>query len=96
MTLKKKLLNKKFIFFVISLVFIGYILFSLYKQEVILQSQRAELNQLKSDVAKQKSLNKYYKSNSNKKSNDDAIEKLAREKLGMILGNEKIYIDDEK
>lgn len=84
-------LIKKIIFVVV----VVYAIVTFINQQKILNSYNNQMNSLKIDIAeaqkKQEKLN-------NQKENVNSleyIEALAREKLGMYMPNEKVYVDNE-
>ena len=80
---------------VILVLVIFYAMITFINQQKILNNYNAQVNSLKLDIAeaqkKQEKLN-------NQKDNVNSleyIEALAREKLGMYMPNEKVYVDNE-
>ncbi len=80
---------------IILVLVIFYAMITFINQQKVLNNYNAQVNSLKIDIAeaqkKQEELN-------NQKDNVNSleyIEALAREKLGMYMPNEKVYVDNE-
>ena len=80
---------------IILVLVIFYAMITFINQQKVLNNYNSQVNSLKLDIAeaqkKQEELN-------NKKENVNSleyIEALAREKLGMYMPNEKVYVDNE-
>ena len=80
---------------IILVLVIFYAMITFINQQKVLNNYNAQVNSLKIDIAeaqkKQEELN-------NQKENVNSleyIEALAREKLGMYMPNEKVYVDNE-
>ncbi len=80
---------------IILVLVIFYAIITFINQQKVLNNYNAQVNSLKIDIAeaqkKQEELN-------NQKENVNSleyIEALAREKLGMYMPNEKVYVDNE-
>lgn len=84
-------LIKKIIFVLV----VVYAIITFVNQQKVLNNYNIQVNNLKLDIAeaqkKQEKLNNQ-KENVNSL---DYIEALAREKLGMYMPNEKVYVDNE-
>ena len=90
--------SKQFKIFVLLavVVFVGYIGWSLYAQEVSLQAKTNQLETLKEDIKVEEAKKAKYERERMNINTPEYIERVAREKLGMIKPNEKIYVDPEK
>ena len=84
-------LIKKIIFVVV----VVYAIVTFINQQKILNSYNNQMNSLKIDIAEAQ---KKHEKLNNQKENVNSleyIEALAREKLGMYMPNEKVYVDNE-
>lgn len=82
---------KRFIFFVVIL----YAIITFINQQKVLNNYDLQANNLKMSITEAK---KQQEKLNNQKENVNSleyIETLAREKLGMYMPNEKVYVDNE-
>ena len=78
---------------IIVLFLIGYFTFTLVKQEIAIRKYDKEKQSYMEQIALAKEKNAEYKRYSEYVNSDEYIEKIAREKLRMLLPEEKIYIE---
>ena len=78
---------------IIVLFLIGYSTFTLVKQEIAIRKYDKEKQSYMEQIALAKERNAEYKRYSEYVNSDEYIEKIAREKLRMLLPEEKIYIE---
>lgn len=78
---------------IIVLFLIGYSVFTLVKQEIAIRKYDKEKQSYIEQIALAKEKNAEYKRYSEYVNSDEYIEKIAREKLRMLLPEEKIYIE---
>ena len=78
---------------IIVLFLIGYSVFTLVKQEIAIRKYDKEKQSYMEQIALAKEKNAEYKRYSEYVNSDEYIEKIAREKLRMLLPEEKIYIE---
>jgi len=78
-----------FILLVIFL-FLSYIAVN---QQGLIYAKNQELNKLEEKIAEEKKINEELKKQSKMIESDEYIEKVAREKLGMVKKNERVYVD---
>jgi cell division protein FtsB len=62
-------------------------------QQRIIFDKNLELSRLEEKIAEEKTVNEELKKESEIIQDDEYIEKIAREKLGMVKKNERIYVD---
>lgn len=90
--LKRK--NAKKIFFGIECLLCGYILYTIvFHQQGLMNHKRQEMKDLEQKIEYEKKLTKELNKEKENINTDEYIEKIAREKLGMVKKNEKIFYD---
>ena len=77
----------------IILFFAVYSVVTFVKQEIEIKKYEKEKQSYMDQIAMAKKKNEEYKRYSEYVNTDEYIEKVAREKLGMLLPEEKIYIE---
>lgn len=77
----------------IILFFTVYSMVTFVKQEIEIKKYEKEKQSYMDQIAMAKKKNEEYKRYSEYVNTDEYIEKVAREKLGMLLPEEKIYIE---
>lgn len=87
----KKRVNPISVLTVISLM--AYSTFTIVKQEIAIRKYEKEKQSYMEQIALAKEKNEQYKKYSEYVNTDEYIEKIAREKLRMLLPEEKIYIE---
>ncbi len=90
---KRKSNTLKKVIYLILAVYVGYILF---QQQMYLLACEKEENYYQCEINKQKEINEQYKKQEQYYRTDSYIEKIAREKLGMVLPEERVFIDISK
>ncbi|KNY27312.1 FtsB family cell division protein [Pseudobacteroides cellulosolvens] len=88
----KKKKKSKFWFIVIALILLysGYISYSL---KGLLDSKKEQHNDLQNKISLQKKQKAELEKQMKNINSDEYIEKVAREKLGMVKKNERVYVD---
>ncbi|MDD4494446.1 MAG: septum formation initiator family protein [Eubacteriales bacterium] len=81
---------------VIVLALSVYFVVTLIKQQGILNARRSELEALELKVARESMTNEELKEAFNILGSNEYIEKVAREKLGMLKVEEKVFVDINK
>ncbi len=89
---RKRINTKKLLYLIIAL-YVGYILF---QQQMYLIACGKEENANLKQIEEQKKITQQLKSQEASYQSDWFIEKMAREKLGMVLPGERIFIDISK
>lgn len=84
-------LLKKIIFIVVLI----YAIITFIKQQKILNNYTSQLNSLKVEIAEAKEHQEKLNDEKDNVNSLEYIETLAREKLGMYMPNEKVYVDNE-
>lgn len=70
-----------------------YLSYIAVNQQRIIFDKNLELSRLEEKIAEEKTVNEELKKESEIIQDDEYIEKIAREKLGMVKKNERIYVD---
>lgn len=85
---------KFYLFFIMGIIlfFSGAICMQLQKRN----DYDEQIKQLEYEINKQNEINEELKRQNEYQDSDEFIEKIAREQLGMIKPNEKIFIDQNK
>ena len=79
---------------ILILLFIFLFLsYTAVNQQRIIFNKNLELSRLEEKIAEEKTVNEELKKESEIIQDDEYIEKIAREKLGMVKKNERIYVD---
>lgn len=89
----KRFINKKKILIFLSIVYIGYVLVS---QQVIMHEQKNEISKWNTELGKVKMENQKLKDEVTISGKEIYLEKLAREKLGLVKKGEETIIDKKK
>ena len=87
---KSSLLKK-----VIFIVILVYAVITIIKQQKILNSYTVQEKNLKVEISEAKERQEQLNNEKENVNSLEYIEKLAREKLGMYLPNERVYVDSE-
>lgn len=86
----KKVFAVKMIIFLSAAAYFFYLLVS---QQHILDMRRNELLKVENEIQKQININNELNNKLNNINTDEYIEKVAREKLGMVKEGEKVFFD---
>jgi len=78
--------------FVLLLIFL-YFSYTAIKQQKLLYVKNTELDKIESKIEAEKKLNEELKNEKEMIQSDEYIEKIAREKLGMVKKNERVFVD---
>ena len=89
----KKINFKKLYKKIPILVFAIYVIYTLISQQQILNSYKVEANKYTNDILQAQAEQEKLNETKNKINSNEYIEQIAREKLGMYLPNERVYID---
>lgn len=87
---KKKGFRFGFIIFIIGVAFFARTIFS---QQIIINKNLAELNELQSKIKEIQKENERLEEEKKSLFTDENMEKIAREKLGMVKPGEKVFVD---
>lgn len=77
----------------ILVCFVVYFGYTFFSQQSIIYSKNIELKELQDRVKQEQETNVELNKQKEMISGDEYIEKIAREKLGMVKQGEKVYID---
>ncbi|HOJ80326.1 MAG TPA: septum formation initiator family protein [Clostridiales bacterium] len=78
--------------FILLVIFL-YLSYIAVNQQGLIYAKNQELNKLEEKIAEEKKINEELKKQSKMIESDEYIEKVAREKLGMVKKNERVYVD---
>lgn len=81
-----------------KLILIGlgiYALITVINQQKVLDSYTAQSKALQVEIAEEKERNEHLNNEKESVNSTEYIEELAREKLGMYMPNERVYVDSE-
>ena len=87
----KTTLIKRIVFFIVLL----YAIITFINQQKVLNNYALQANNLKINIAEAKKQQEKLNNQKDNVNSLEYIEALAREKLGMYMPNEKVYIDNE-
>ena len=88
---KKITLAKKIVFIAIVI----YAIITVIKQQKVLNTYDEQENNLKAQIFEASEYQEKLKNEKENVNSPEYIEALAREKLGMYLPNERVYVDNE-
>lgn len=88
--------KKLIIGYFVILGLIAYLLGIIINQQQLLKAGQKELKLMEQKVAQQIRINEELKESLNILGSDEYIEKVAREKLGMLKAEEKVFVDINK
>ncbi|MEN8907628.1 MAG: septum formation initiator family protein [Clostridiales bacterium] len=91
--MKRRKIKMKFVFFcimVISSIFFSVIYI---EQQTLIDKKLNDLNRVEDNIEKEKQISAELEKEKLKLNTDDYIERIARNKLGMVKPGEKVYID---
>lgn len=89
----KKINFKKLYKKILIIVFAIYVIYTLISQQQILNSYKVEANKYTNDIQQAQAEQEKLNETKNSINSNEYIEQIAREKLGMYLPNERVYID---
>lgn len=78
---------------IMLIAFIGYFAYTFLTQQQMLESRSAEMSKVVTKINEQKQINQDLLREKKELNTDEYIEKVAREKLGMVKEGEKIFMD---
>jgi len=78
--------------FILLVIFL-YLSYIAVNQQRLIYAKNLELSKLEDKIAEEKKINEELKKQSKIIESDEYIEKVAREKLGMVKKNERVYVD---
>jgi len=88
----KKRRRPRWFILIVLIVIVNYF-YILYEQQKMIDSKKAQLNEIQAKIAEETENNEYLKKEKEMVLTDEYIEKIARERLGLISPGEKIYVD---
>ena len=87
---------KKLIVYAVTGVVVFYFAYTLVTQQISINKKNAEIKALESQVAEAEGESDKLKSELENLQNPEYIEKIAREKLGLVRPNERVFVDSNK
>lgn len=93
---KKKLNLRKFFGFLTLLVLLLYVCCTFVHQKISLEQRYAIVEDYESQISEAKLEQDMLKKELEKVNSDEYLEKLAREKLGLIKPNDRVFVDVTK
>lgn len=87
-----KSFGKRILFIAIAI----YVIYTLYSQQLTLNAYEADADRYREQISAEQETKEELNSIKENVNSDDYIEDVAREKLGMYLPNERVYIDITK
>ncbi len=89
---KKNILIRNIIIF----AFICFVVVFFIRQEITIRQYRSEIKELSVQIEEQKEISRELEEKEKLYSSNEYIEKIAREVLGMVSADEKVYIDENE
>lgn len=80
----------------ILLVFFLYFAYEMVGQQKLLYSKSFDMQKIQSKLGEEKKINEELKKEQQTMNSDAYVEKVAREKLGMVKKGERIFVDTGK
>lgn len=80
----------------VLLVVSAYCIYTLICQESLLGGKKRELDDIKQKIAAEEKKKKDLQDEKKNLNSDEHMEKVAREKLGMVKSGEKVFVDVNK
>lgn len=81
---------------IVTAVIAGYFIYNIAGQESLLDKKQNEKKRIEASIEEQKQLNEDLKKQKEEVNSDQYIERIAREKLGMVKPGEKVFSDINK
>ncbi|HOQ08444.1 MAG TPA: septum formation initiator family protein [Clostridiales bacterium] len=78
--------------FILLVIFL-YLSYIAVNQQKLINAKNLELNRLEDKIAEEMKINEELKKQNEMIESDEYIERIAREKLGMVRKNERVYVD---
>ncbi len=78
--------------FILLVIFL-YLSYIAVNQQKLIHAKNLELSRLENKIAEEMKINEELKKQNEIIESDEYIEKIAREKLGMVRKNERVYVD---
>ena len=78
---------------ILLIAFAIYVIYTLYSQQLTLNAYQADADRYQEQIVAEQETKEELNSIKENINSDEYIEDMAREKLGMYLPNERVYID---
>jgi cell division protein FtsL len=89
---RKKKSGSRFGIFILAAIFI-YLSYLAVGQQKLIYAKNLEDSKMESKIAEERKTNEELKKEKEIINSDEYIEKVARDKLGMVKKNERLYVD---
>lgn len=90
---QRKLNPKRFITFVVIVVFVGYFIYTMIWQQMLLSQNAREMDALTEKINASEQQKKKLQEELDNLNDPEYLEKIAREKLGLVRPNERVFVD---
>ena len=81
---------------VLFILLIVYLSFNLASQQRLIENKKAELADVRAKISAEKKLYNELELEKSMMMSDESLEKIAREKLGMVKPGERVFVDTNK
>jgi len=81
---------------VIIVAIFAYFVYIAVNQQNIMDAKHKEMEAIQAKIEAERKLNEELKEQKKNVNSDEYIEKMAREKLGMVKSGEKVFVDIDK
>ncbi len=93
---KYKLNLRKFVIFIAVLLISFYVIYTLVSQQIKLKQRQDITTQYKEKINDAKLENEQLNKELENSKSDEYLEKMAREKLGLVKANDRVFVDVTK
>lgn len=91
---KKRIVNpKRFITFIVIVVFSVYFIYTVIWQQVLLSKNAQEIDRLEEKITAAEQQKEKLQAELDNLNDPEYLEKVARDKLGMVRPNERVFVD---
>lgn len=81
---------------VLTLCVLGYFAYTIVGQEQLIRDKQSQITSINQKIEDEKSKNVELKKQKDQVNSNEYVEKVAREKLGMVKPDERIFVDVNK
>ncbi len=93
---KPKLNKKKFVLAMVVIFFVIYFVYTMIWQQMMLSKKNRQIEQLQQEIQQATAQTEKLEKELSNLNDPDYLEKIAREKLGLVLPNERVFVDANK
>lgn len=90
---KRKINPKRFITFVVVVVFLVYFLYTIIWQQMLIAKNTKEIDALTERISAAEQQKKKLQEELDNLNDPEYLEKVARDKLGLVRPNERVFVD---